>query len=98
MIVEGGLLMSAIAKTEHPHIVCRDGVCGGEPLIDGLRVTVHHVATLYLQGESLAEIRDALDLTDAQVIHALSYFFDRRDEIMALIAQEEQSLAHFRRP
>jgi uncharacterized protein (DUF433 family) len=87
--------MAAIAKTEHPHIVCREGVCSGEPIIDGLRVTVRHVATLYLQGETTLEIADALNLTDAQVFHGLSFFFDHRDEISALIVQEEQAHAGF---
>jgi uncharacterized protein (DUF433 family) len=87
--------MAAIAKTEHPHIVCREGVCGGEPIIDGLRVTVRHVATLYLQGETILEIAEALNITEAQVFHGLSYFFDHREEISALIAQEEQAHAGF---
>jgi uncharacterized protein (DUF433 family) len=87
--------MAAIAKTEHPHIVCRDGVCGGEPIIDGLRVTVRHVATLYLQGETILEIAEALNITEAQVFHGLSYFFDHREEISSLIAQEEQAHAGF---
>lgn len=87
--------MSAVVKTEHPHIVRLEGVCSGEPLIDGLRVTVRHVAALYLRGETVTEIADALDLTEAQVFHALSYFFDHREEITALIAQEEQAHARF---
>jgi uncharacterized protein (DUF433 family) len=87
--------MAAIAKTEHPHIVCREGVCGGEPIIDGLRVTVRHVATLYLQGETILEIAAAPNLAEAQVFHGLSYFFDHRDEISALIVQEEQAHARF---
>lgn len=78
-------------KTEHPHIVQVEGVCGGEPIIDGLRVTVRQVATLHLQGESITEIAEALGLTDAQIFHALSYYFDHRDEILAAIAQEEQA-------
>ena len=32
--------MPEAIKTEHPHIVRLEGVCGGEPVIDGLRVTV----------------------------------------------------------
>ena len=83
--------MATVVKTEHPHIVRLEGVCGGEPVIDGLRVTVRHVATLYGQGESIAEIADALNLSEAQVFHGLSYFFDHRDEIAALVAQEEQA-------
>lgn len=85
--------METFLKTEHPHIVRRDAVCGGEPVIDGLRVTVRHVATLYLRGESVREIAEALNLTEAQVFHGLSYFFDHREEIADLIAQEEQAHA-----
>lgn len=73
--------MTTDVKTEHPHIVRREGICGGEPIIDGLRVAVRHVATLYLQGETILEIAEALNLTEAQVVHGLSYFFDHRDEI-----------------
>ena len=87
--------MATVVKTEHPHIVRIEGVCGGEPVIDGLRVTVRHVATLYRQGESIAEIASALDLTEAQIVHALSYFFDHSDEIEAFIAREEAAHARF---
>lgn len=89
--------METIVKTEHPHIVHRNDVCGGEPLIDGLRVTVRQVATLYLQGESLGAIAEDLDLSEAQTIHGLSYFFDHRSEIEAMIATEEAAHVQFRR-
>jgi len=90
--------MANVVKTEHPHIVRREGVCGGEPVIDGLRVTVRHVATLHQRGEMIPDIAEALGLTEAQVFHALSYFCDHREEITALIAQEEQAHARFSRP
>jgi uncharacterized protein (DUF433 family) len=89
--------MANEVKMEHPHIVRLEGVCGGEPVIDGLRVTVRHVATLHRRGESILDIAEALGITEAQVFHALSYFFDHRDEILALIAQEEQAHGRFRR-
>jgi len=73
--------MNTLLKTDHPHITRREGVCGGEPIIDGLRVTVRHVATLYLHGETILEIAHALNLSEAQVFHGLSYFFDHREEI-----------------
>jgi hypothetical protein len=41
-----------------------EGVRGGEPIIDGLRVTVRHVATLYLQSESISEIVKTVPATD----------------------------------
>jgi uncharacterized protein (DUF433 family) len=89
--------MANAVKTEHPHIVRLEGVCGGEPVIDGLRVSVRHVATLHRRGESILEIAEALGITEAQVFHALSYFFDHRDEILTLMAQEEQAHGRFRR-
>lgn len=90
--------MPDAVKTDHPHIVRLDGVSGGEPVIDGLRVTVRHVATLHQRGETILEIAEALGITEAQVYHALSYFCDHRDEILALIAQEEQAHAQWIRP
>ncbi len=45
--------MAEAIKTEHPHIVRREGVCGGEPVIDGLRVTVRHVVTLHQRDETI---------------------------------------------
>jgi uncharacterized protein (DUF433 family) len=87
------LLMETALRTEHPHIVRIPGVCGGEPVVDGLRVAVRHVAALHVRGEGVAEIAEALNLTDAQVFHALSYFADHRPEIEALIAQDEQAHA-----
>lgn len=67
-------------------------------MIDGLRVGVRHVVTLHQRGETIIEIAEALGITEAQVFHALSYFSDHRDEIMALIAREAQSNARFARP
>ena len=89
--------MQTSVQTEHPHITRRDDVSGGEPVIDGLRVSVRHVATLYLRGETVLEIADALNITEAQVFHGLSYFFDHRAEITELIAREEQAHARFTR-
>lgn len=77
-------------KTEHAHIVQVNGVCGGEPVIDGLCVSVRHGVTQHQQGEAIVDIAEALGISEAQVFHALSYFFNHRDEIMAIIAREEQ--------
>jgi uncharacterized protein (DUF433 family) len=94
-VIELGMMlfMETALRTEHPHIVRIPGICGGEPIVDGLRVAVRHVAALHLRGEAVAEIAEALNLTDAQVFHALSYFADHRPEIEALIAQDEQTHA-----
>ena len=80
-----------VAKTEHPHIVRIEGLCGGEPVIDGLRVAVRHAVTLHRAGETTPEISSALGITEAQVCHALSYFSDHREEILALISRDGAS-------
>ncbi len=90
--------MPESVKTEHPHIVRLAGVCGGEPLIDGLRVTVRHVATLHQRGETILDIAEALGLSEAQVFHALCYFFDHEGEIQTLIDEEDEAHARFGRP
>jgi uncharacterized protein (DUF433 family) len=90
--------MPIAVRTEHPHIVRLEGVCGGEPIVDGLRVTVRHVATLHLHGETIPEIAEALGLTQAQVFHALSYYYDHCDEITAMMVEEEQAHAEFSGP
>jgi uncharacterized protein (DUF433 family) len=94
----GEIQMPEALKAEHPHIVRLQNVCGGEPLIDGLRVTVRHVVTLHQQGEAILDIAEALGITEAQVFHALSYYFDHRDEIQALVLQDEKAHASFSRP
>jgi uncharacterized protein (DUF433 family) len=90
--------MSDAVKTEHPHIVRRADICGGEPVIDGLRAAVRHVVALHQRGETILEIAEALNITEAQVFHALSYFFDHREEILARISREEQAHARFSPP
>jgi uncharacterized protein (DUF433 family) len=88
--------VSTALQHEHAHITRRPDVCGGEPIIDGLRVTVRHVVTLYHAGENVAEIAESLNLTEAQVFHGLSYYFDHRDEIDTIdtvVGAEERSAA-----
>jgi len=85
-------------QTEHPHIVRQEGVCGGEPIVDGLRVAVRQVVVLHQRGETILEIAEALNLTEAQVFHAMSYFADHREEILGLIVKEEQAHGRFNRP
>ena len=41
-----------------------DGVRGGEPVIDGLRVSVRQVATLHRRGETILETAEALVIAE----------------------------------
>ncbi len=64
-------------------------VCGGRLRIDGTRITVLQVATLFLQGRGAEEIADQYPhLTLAQVFAALAYFHANRAEVEAELAAE----------
>ncbi len=82
----------ATVKTEHPHIVRRAGVCGGEPVIRGTRISVRFLATLIRGGATPEQIILAYPhLGLAQVYDALSYYFDHRQEIDREIEQNRLS-------
>lgn len=56
------------------------------------------VVSLHRRGETILEIAEALGITESQVFHALSDFFDHTEEILALLAQGEQAHARFSQP
>lgn len=57
-------------------------ICGGRTRIDGTRITVHQIATLYLQGLAPEDIADQYPhINLAQVYAALAYYHANRDEI-----------------
>lgn len=59
-------------------------VCGGRLRIDGTRITVYQIATLYKQGYNAEDIVDQYpDLTLAQVYAALAHYHANREEIEA---------------
>jgi uncharacterized protein (DUF433 family) len=72
-----------VQRTEHPHIVKIEGVCGGEAIIEGTRIAVWHVVDFYYRvGLSIEEILLDWDaLAPAQVFDALAYYHDHREEI-----------------
>jgi len=74
--------MSVIVKTEHPHIVQIEGVCGGSPVVVGTRIPVRAIIGYYKLGLSVEEILEGMPcLTAAQVYDALSYYHDHQEEI-----------------
>ena len=63
------------------HIEITPGVLGGKPCIAGHRIAVAHIAEMYLKmGISIEEIAGKYDLPLASV-HAMTYYYDRREEI-----------------
>jgi len=65
-------------------------VCGGRLHIDGTRVTVLQVATLYKRGETPEEIAQNFPQVNlSQVYAALAYYHANRAEIEQELADEQ---------
>ncbi len=71
-------------------IVRTPGILGGQPRIDGTRLSVRRIAILYKHGFTPEEIADQYEqLTLAQIYAALSYYHANQKEIEIDIAAEE---------
>jgi uncharacterized protein (DUF433 family) len=72
-----------VQRTDHPHIVKVEGICGGDAIIEGTRIAVWHIVEYYYKvGMSVEEILADWDyLSPAQVFDALAYYHDNREEI-----------------
>ncbi len=66
-------------KPKHPYIEKRPGVCGGEPVISGTRVSVGLVVEMERAGHSADEMVTLYPhITHAQIYDALSYMTIRK--------------------
>ena len=85
----------AIQRTEYPHIVKVEGVCGGDAIIEGTRIAVWHIVDYYYKvGMSVEEFLADWDyLNPAAVFSALAYYHDHKEEIDC--AREENSYEHW---
>jgi len=62
-------------------------VCGGWVRIDGTRISVHRIATLYKQGLGPEEITQTYpQLSLAQIYAALAYYHANRTEVESELA------------
>lgn len=76
--------MSEMVRTED--------VLGGEPRLDGHRISVVQIADMVFEGDHSAEdVADQLDVSLADVRAALAYYDDNPDE-MAEIRQRHREL------
>jgi len=77
----------------HPWIVSVPGICGGEPVIAGTRITVRDVVEYFrLYGNKAQILRALPHLEIAQVDDALGYYEHHRDEIDRYIAENQAAL------
>ena len=68
-------------------LVKTSGICGGRLRIDGTRITVHRIATLYKQGQTAEDITQTYPhLSLGQVYTALAYYHTNREEIESQLA------------
>ncbi len=78
-------------KLKHLYIETRKGVCGGEPVIAGTRISVSLIVELERTGYSVDEIVAMYPhITHAQVYDALSYYYDHKEEIDKIIEQNKE--------
>jgi len=86
------------AETGHFHIDINKGICGGNPIIKGTRVSVASIAGFYIMGLGAEEIqRQIPHRTLAPVYDAIAYFLDHRDDIAQQVQKdmEENVSAEF---
>lgn len=78
-------------KIRHLHIEKKKGVCGGEPVIAGTRISVGFIAELEKSGYTADEIVTMYPhITHAQVYDALSYYYDHKEEIDKIIEENKE--------
>jgi uncharacterized protein (DUF433 family) len=78
-------------RTEHPHIVRVEGVCGGRPVIEGTRLSVKLIVGWTREGLSPQQMLDLYpDLSAAQIADALAYYRDHPEEIEAEFTEEQR--------
>lgn len=66
-------------------IVRTEDVLGGDPRIDGRRISVLQVADMVREGEHSPEyVADQLELTLAEVYTALAYYYEHPEEMDAV--------------
>lgn len=78
-------------KLKHPYIERKKGVCGGEPVIVGTRISISLIVELERAGNSVDELVAMYPhITHAQVYDALSYYYDHKEEIDKIIDENRE--------
>lgn len=66
-------------------IVQTEDIFGGEPRLEGRRISVLQIADRVIDiGQSPEYIADQLDIPLAEVYHALAYYYDHLEEMDAI--------------
>jgi len=87
-----------MAATLDAMLVKTPDVCGGRIRLDGTRITVHRIATLFRQGLHAEEIAlTYTHLTLGQVFLALAYYHAHQNEIDAELAADDSEYDRLKR-
>ena len=79
------------------HIEITPGICSGRPRIAGTRIRVSNIVLWTEQGNSPDDIASNYPhLTLSDVHAALAFYFDNREEMDKLIAEDERFVDAFR--
>lgn len=76
---------------EYSCIVKTPGTCGGEPRINGTRISVRVIADTHWQGASIETIADIYDLKLWQVEQAIDYANKNKETIKRLILENDRA-------
>jgi uncharacterized protein (DUF433 family) len=78
-------------EISYPYIVRRPDVCGGQPVVDGTRITVATLAWYHQHGLDFDELLvNYPGLTPQQLHAALLYYLDHRDEIDVALSEDDE--------
>ena len=90
-------IIEEIASQPTPYIEQRPDVQGGDPCIAGTRMPVWVLAAIHKQGDTVEDVLEAYpNLSAAQVHAALSYYYEHRAEMDAVIAAQNAHHAAIR--
>jgi len=79
-------VINDLADQPATYVESRPGMQGGEPCMRGTRIPVWVLAAMHKQGDTAEDILDAYpNLNAAQVHAALSYYYEHRAEMDAVI-------------
>ena len=71
------------------YLVRKEGVKGGNPIIEGTRIAVYDVIGLLANGETIDSVRVCFpEITKAQIYECLAYYEDHRAEIDYMVARQ----------
>lgn len=77
-------------------IVHTDDILGGDPRLDGRRVSVIHIKERLDAGDDTAQIAADYDIDLADVYHALAYYYDNPEEMDAIEERRDEFIVSIR--